>query len=231
MLVVDDEEPLARIIASYLERMGFACDVALDGPAGLAAAARAAPDFVVLDAMLPGLHGFEVCRQLRATGDAYIVLVTALADVDDIIEGLSAGADDYLTKPFSPRELAARLLTLLRRPRGAPPRDDHEGPLAIGDLVVDHAAHEARLAGGPVDLTPTEFAILHLLAGAAGRALTRREILVDMWGASWFGDEHVIDVHVGNLRRKLTAVSPDGRYVETVRGVGYRAAGTRAQTG
>lgn len=231
MLVVDDEEALARIIASYLELMGFACDVALDGPAALGAAARAAPDFVILDAMLPGVHGFEVCRQLRATGDAYIVMVTALADVDDIVEGLSAGADDYLTKPFSPRELAARLLTLLRRPRGLSPRIDHQGPLSIGDLVVDHAAHVARLHGEDVVLTPTEFAILHLLARAAGRAMSRREILVDMWGPSWFGDEHVIDVHVGNLRRKLSTVSPDGRYVETVRGIGFRAAGTRGDTG
>ncbi|MGF1661278.1 MAG: response regulator [Kineosporiaceae bacterium] len=220
VLVVDDEEALAAVVARYLDRLGLDCTVAHDGPGGLAAAHRHRPDVVVLDLMLPGMDGLEVARRLRADGDAFILMLTARDDEEDVVRGLAAGADDYLTKPFSPRVLAARVRALLRRraDRGRPA----DRTLRVHDLVVDVAARTVARDGRDLGLTPTELDVLATLAAEPGRAATRREILHAMWGREWFGDEHVVDVHVANLRRKLGDAPGGGRYVETVRGVGYR---------
>jgi DNA-binding response OmpR family regulator len=220
VLVDDDEDALARVVARYLERLGLHCAVAHDGPGGLAAARRHRPDVVVLDLMLPGMDGLEVARRLRADDDTFILMLTARDDDEDVVRGLAAGADDYLTKPFSPRVLAARVQALLRR--GAARRRPSAAPLRVHDLVVDLAARTVTRDGRDLGLTPTELDVLATLAGDPGRAATRREILHAMWGREWFGDEHVVDVHVANLRRKLGEAPGGGRYVETVRSVGYR---------
>lgn len=220
-LVVDDEEPLVELVRSYLEREGLDVAAALDGERAVELVRELAPDVVVLDLMLPGIDGIEVCRRIRGFSDAYVLMLTARAEELDKIVGLSTGADDYLTKPFSPAELVARVRALLRRPRqvGATPA----GPVrSLGDLVVDSLAREVRLAGEPVELTRLEFDLLDTLASSPRVAFSRAQLLERVWGPGWFGDDHVVDVHVANLRRKLGDDSAAPRYVRTVRGVGYR---------
>ena len=220
-LVVEDEEPFARLVRSYLEREGFEVDAAADGETAVALARERSPDVIVLDLMLPGIDGVEACRQIRAFSDAYVVMLTARAEEADKIVGLSTGADDYLTKPFSPAELVARIRAMLRRPRsaGAP---DGEPPRRFGDLVLDPLAREVRRDGEPVELTRLEFDLLDALSERPRLAFSRRQLLERVWGPTWFGDEHVVDVHVANLRRKLGDDPQSSRYVRTVRGVGYR---------
>ncbi|MDH4158770.1 MAG: response regulator transcription factor [Actinomycetota bacterium] len=227
VLVVDDEQALATVIASYLEREGFAVDLAHDGPSAVAAAREHRPDLMVLDVMLPGFDGIEVCRQVRGFSDAYIIMLTARDEEVDKVVGLSVGADDYLVKPFSPRELIARVRAMLRRPRtvtgaasGAEPEPESE-PLVVGSLLVDTVAHRASLNGTPIDLTRTEFDLLAELAARPRAAFTRRQLIDAVWGAEWYGDEHVVDVHVGHLRRKLGDDATHPTYIRTVRGVGY----------
>jgi two-component system alkaline phosphatase synthesis response regulator PhoP len=183
------------------------------------------PDVVVLDVMLPGLDGVEVCRQLRAFSDAYVVMLTARAEEVDRIVGLSVGADDYVTKPFSPRELVARVKAMLRRPRGVGGAADAPLTHRFGNLVVDEARHEAARAGAVVPLTHREFTLLAALASQPGRVFTREQLLERVWGDAYY-DDHVVDVHVGNLRKKIEDDPSAPRFVETVRGVGYRF-GTR----
>ncbi len=217
-LVVDDEEPLARLVAGYLTRDGFSVDVVADGEAAVEAARRQRPDLIVLDLMLPGIDGVEACRRIRTFSDAYIVMLTARVEEIDVLVGLSVGADDYITKPFSPRELIARIHAMQRRPRAA--REGGAPLLVIGALEIDRDAHELRLDGALIDATPLELALLAALADQPNVAFTRRQLLDRVWGETWVGDEHVVDVHVANLRRKLGAAAP--RYIRTVRGVGYR---------
>lgn len=227
VLVVDDEQALATVIASYLEREGFAVDLAHDGPSAVTAAREHRPDLVVLDVMLPGFDGIEVCRQVRGFSDAYIIMLTARDEEVDKVVGLSVGADDYLVKPFSPRELIARVRAMLRRPRtvsgaasGAEPERESE-PLVVGNLLVDTVAHRASLDGFPIDLTRTEFDLLATLVARPRAAFTRRQLIDAVWGPEWYGDEHVVDVHVGHLRRKLGDDATNPTYIRTVRGVGY----------
>jgi DNA-binding response OmpR family regulator len=227
VLVVDDEQALAGVVASYLEREGFAVDLAYDGPAAVEAAREHRPDLVVLDVMLPGFDGVEVCRQVRAFSDAYIIMLTARDEEVDKVVGLSVGADDYLVKPFSPRELIARVRAMLRRPRSvtgpaaeADPAPGSE-PLAVGGLLVDTVAHRASLDGEPIDLTRTEFDLLATLAARPRAAFTRRQLIDAVWGPEWYGDEHVVDVHIGHLRRKLGDDAANPAHIRTVRGVGY----------
>ena len=218
-LVVDDERPLVSIVSSYLEREGFEVTVAYDGNAAVEAARAERPDVIVLDLMLPGIDGIEACRQIRSFSDAYIIMLTAKAEETDKIVGLSTGADDYLTKPFSPGELVARIRAMLRRPRSASSDDARR---RFGTLEIDVPAREVTVAGKPVALTRLEFDLLDTLSAEPRVAFGRKQLLEHVWGPSWFGDDHVIDVHIANLRRKLGDDPNAPRYVRTVRGVGYR---------
>jgi len=218
-LVVDDEPPLVRLVTAYLEREGFDVASAGDGETALALAHSFGPDVVVLDLMLPGMDGVEVCRRLRSFSDAYIVMLTARAEEGDKIVGLSTGADDYVTKPFSPGELMARVRAMLRRPRASSPGAESR---VFGELEIAPQAREVRVAGVPVGLTPREFDLLDALSTRPNAAFSRAQLLEHVWGPSWYGDEHVVDVHIANLRRKLGDDPTDPRYVKTVRGVGYR---------
>lgn len=224
VLVVDDEKPLAGIVAAYLSREGYRTRLAYTGPDAVAAAQEHAPDVVILDLGLPGMDGVEVCRTIRTFSDCYIIMVTAREDEVDKLIGLTVGADDYMTKPFSMRELVARVQTVLRRPRTPTTsrRPIEEPPRILGDLRVDVAGREVHLAGVLIDLTPTEFDILATLTSRPKLAFSRRQILDLVWGEGWTGDDHVIDVHVAHLRQKLGDDSTTPRYVRTVRGVGYR---------
>ena len=216
VVVVDDEAPIRELVRGYLLRDGMEVFSADDGPSALKAVRQLSPDVVVLDLMLPGIDGVEVGRQIRTYSDAYILMLTARGEEIDRIVGLSTGADDYMVKPFSPRELVARVRALLRRPRSA--RSTHP----TSGLKVNSATRRASVDGREVRLTNIEFALIEALARDPGVVLTRAELLELVWGADFVGDDHVLDVHVGNLRRKLGDDSGTPRFVETVRGVGFR---------
>ncbi len=223
-LVVDDEPPLVQVVSGYLARDGFDVVSAADGETAVAQAREHRPDVVVLDLMLPGIDGMEVCRRIRTLSDAYIIMLTAKSDEVDKLIGLSVGADDYLTKPFSPRELVARVRAMLRRPRTAVAGTvaEAERRRRVGALEIDPAGREVRVGDRTVDLTRTEFDLLDTLSAEPNVVFTRRQLLERVWGGDWYGDDHVIDVHVGNLRHKLGDDATQPRYVRTVRGVGYR---------
>jgi DNA-binding response OmpR family regulator len=218
ILVVDDEAPILDLVRGYLERDGFEVATAADGPAGLAAVRATNPDVVILDVMLPGLDGVEVCRQLRTFSSAYVLMLTARGEEIDRIMGLTVGADDYLVKPFSPRELVARVKALLRRPRteAAAPAAGPPG------LEIDEARRAVRVDGRAVELTSLEFDLLAALARDPGVVVRRQALLDRAWGVDFVADDHLVDVHIANLRRKLGDDPAHPRFVETVRGVGYR---------
>ena len=220
VVVVDDERPLAELLARYLTREGYQVELAHDGPAALELIARVDPDVIVLDLMLPGIDGLEVARRVRATSDAYLVMLTARSEEVDRIVGLRVGADDYVTKPFSVGELVARIQAMLRRPRrgGTAPEDVR----AIGALRIDPSSHEARLAEVTLPLTPIEFALLEQLSAAPRQVWSKEQLLEQVWGSASYRDPHVVAVHVGNLRRKLIEAGDRTGLVHTVRGVGYR---------
>ena len=220
-LVVDDAEEFRELVGSVLRRDGFRVETAADGDGALATARSSDPDVVVLDIGLPGIDGVEVCRRLRTFSDAYVVMVTARQEEVDKLIGLSVGADDYVTKPFSPRELVARIRAMLRRPRvgGGP---DRGAVRRLGDLELDPDAREVRVQGRVVELTRIEFDLLGALSAHPRVALSRAQLLEQVWGPSWFGDDHVVDVHVSKLRQKLGDDPRAPRFLRTVRGVGYR---------
>lgn len=215
VLVVDDEPPIVSLVRGYLEREGWSVSTAGDGPEALEIVRREQPDVVVLDLMLPGLDGIEVCRQLRTFSSAFVVMLTSKSEEIDKLVGLAVGADDYMTKPFSPRELVARIKAILRRARAS-------APPAPG-LDLDVARRIVRVDGQPVDLTRTEFEILATLTREPGAVVERAALLASVWGPG-YSDDHLVDVHVANLRRKLGDIPEHPRFVETVRGVGYRLA-------
>lgn len=227
-MVVEDEQSLADVVATYLEREGFEVTICGDGLQAVTLARQVDPDVIVLDLGLPGLDGVEVCRQVRTHSDAYIVMLTARTDEVDTLIGLSVGSDDYMTKPFSPRELTARIQAMMRRPRTGPSNDAPAGTPAgeslreFGDLAIDVQGREVTVAGTPVALTRTEFDILATLARDPGVVFSRPQLITAVWGPNWVGDDHLVDVHIGHLRRKLGDEASRGRYVRTVRGVGYR---------
>ena len=221
VLVVDDERALAAVIASYLTKAGHHVSQAHTGTEAVTQAKAVDPDVIVLDLGLPELDGIEVCRQIRTFSDCYILILTARGDEVDRLVGLSVGADDYLTKPFSNRELVARVQTVLRRPRRHPAPEVEEVRV-FGDLRIDAAGHEVTRASQPVALTRTEFDILDVLSGQPRLALSRRQLIDAVWDSAWVGDEHVVDVHVANLRKKLDDDPTEPRYITTIRGVGYR---------
>ena len=220
--MVDDEPALVRVVAAYLERDGFEVATAANGTAALDLARASPPDVVVLDVMMPGIDGIEVCRRLRTFSDAYVIMLTARVDEIDTLVGLSVGADDYLTKPFSSRVLVARIRTLLRRPRtGAAPATG-TGVRRVGDLSIDRESREVWLGDRPVVLTRTEFDLLDLLSSRPRTAFTRAQLIEQVWGPDFFGDERLVDIHVAHVRHKLADDVAAPRYILTVRGVGYR---------
>ena len=225
VLVVDDEAPMVELVGEYLRSEGMEVAVAGDGPSALDAVRDRRPDVIVLDVMLPGLDGFEVLRRVRTFSDAYVIMLTARAEEIDRIVGLSVGADDYMVKPFSPRELVARVKALLRRPRAAV---GDAGTLSLGELVIDEPTRIVTIRGDSVPLTTIEFDLLLTLARDPGVVFPRQRLLDRVWGMDYVGDEHVVDVHVGNLRRKLGDHATRPTFIETVRGAGYRF---RAQGG
>lgn len=221
-MVVEDEAELSGLLRSYLERDGFEVVESPDGGRAVAAARDFDPDVVVLDLGLPTLDGVEVCRQLRTFSDAYVVILTARSEEVDTLIGLSVGADDYMTKPFSPRELMARVQTMFRRPRRGSGADATTTARVFGSLTIDPEGREVWVEGEPVALTRTEFDVLAALSARPRMAFSRRQLIETVWGGDWVGDEHLVDVHVGHLRRKLNDGAAEGRYIRTVRGVGYR---------
>lgn len=224
ILTIEDEQHLRDLLRGYLEREGYTVLAAEDGVSGLDLARLHRPDLVVLDLMLPKLDGLEVCRRLRTFSDAYVLMLTARSEEIDRIIGLEVGADDYLTKPFSPREFVARVRAMLRRPRQGNAAVAEDPPHQFGELRIDDARHEVTLSGVPVALTPLEYTLLATLATHPGRVFTRAQLLEQVWGDNYFGDDHVVDVHIANLRKKLDGDASAAHYVETVRGVGYRFA-------
>ena len=228
-VVIDDEEPLARLVGGYLARDGFEVHLGHDGTGAAALVRQVDPDVVVLDLGLPGVDGVEVCRRLRTFTDCYVLMLTARAEEADTLQGLTVGADDYMTKPFSPRELLARIHALLRRPRTTATAMSAAGAvLEVGALRMDIAAREVRLGEAVVPLTRTEFDVLAALASRPERVLSRRSLIDIVWGPDWVGDVHLVDVHVLHLRQKLADSAETQQFIRTVRGVGYRI-GTGAQ--
>jgi DNA-binding response OmpR family regulator len=219
VLVVDDDATVRDVVGRYLDEAGYQVDLAADGPTGLRAALERSPDAVVLDLMLPGMTGLDVCRALRRENDRLpIVMLTALGEEDDRVLGLELGADDYVTKPFSARELVLRIGSVLRRSRPAEPA----GSLLVdGVLRVDPAARRAELDGRELALTTREFDLLAYLLAHPGRAYTRAELLAEVWG--WeFGDQSTVTVHVRRLREKIEADSTRPQRIATIWGTGYR---------
>ncbi|MFH1560341.1 MAG: response regulator transcription factor [Chloroflexota bacterium] len=221
VLIVEDDPNTTEIVELYLRRDGHKVLTSADGLAGLRLAREARPDLVVLDLMLPGMDGLEVCRILREESEVPIIMLTARVEEEDRLAGLDLGADDYLTKPFSPRELAARVRAVLRRTA----RDALElgtAELAHGDLKVDLRRHAAYLKGTQLSLTPTEFRLLVLFMSEPGRTFTREQIIERVFGYDFDGFDRTVDAHISNLRRKLEVDPEKPRYIHTVYGVGYR---------
>jgi DNA-binding response OmpR family regulator len=227
VLVVDDEPTVREVVSRYLELGGYRVAVAGDGPAALEMAAELVPDLVVLDLMLPGMDGLEVCRRLRAAAPTPIVMLTAKSHEADRIVGLELGADDYVVKPFSPRELVARVRSVLRRTRGG---TDAAQPTRLwaGDLMIDPATREVEVDGRVVSLTAREFELLLFLARHPRQVFTRGQLLQRVWEYTWLGDTSTVTVHIRRLREKVEDNPSDPRRIQTVYGVGYRFVPTGA---
>lgn len=215
ILLVEDDAPLAQTVAEYLRSEGFVVTIAGTGPEGLRLAQSEAPDLVILDWLLPGMSGIDVCRRIRAAGRTPIIMLTARVEEADKLLGLELGADDYITKPFSLRELTARVRAVLRRSQPGTTAD----VLRLGPLEVDVGAHGVRLAGREVDLTPSEFKILAVLARHPGRVFTRLQLMEAALGEYYEGYERTVDSHISRLRQKI---DPDHRLIQTVHGIGYK---------
>ena len=221
VLVVEDEPDLASVVAAYLRGEGFDVHLASTGPEAVQRARDVAPALIVLDIMLPGFDGLEVCRRVRAFSDCYIIMLTARDDEVDKVVGLSVGADDYLVKPFSPRELTARIRAMLRRPRSLNDLEAAGPTRTFRRLRLDPDARRVWIDDVELDLTRTEFDLLETLSAHPKRAFSRRQLIDAVWGSEWYGDEHIVDVHIGHLRRKLDDDAAAPVYIRTVRGVGY----------
>ncbi|MCH1435695.1 MAG: response regulator [Acidimicrobiales bacterium] len=219
ILTVEDDERIRTSVRLALEDEGWTVEEAASGEDALNAFTAQAADVVLIDIMLPGIDGFDVCRSIRRVSDVPIVMVTARADTHDVVAGLEAGADDYLTKPFAPKELSARIRALLRRARSTDPATPH---MVFGDLEIIPEEGVVRLAGDEVHLTKTEFRLLVELATNPGRVLSREVLLERVWGYGYFGDGRLVDVHVRRLRTKIEPDAANPRYVVTVRGLGYK---------
>lgn len=228
ILVVDDEDAIAELVAYNLRRAGYEVQTASDGDEALRLARATSFDLVVLDLMLPGMDGFDVCKELRKTSNVPILMLTAREDEIDRVIGFEIGADDYVTKPFSPRELVGRVKAILRRVR----RDVEEeqgDDFVLGSLTVNFVTYEVAANGERVDLTPTEYQILKTLAQHPGRVFTRHELLDRVMGPDFFGDVRTVDVHIRHLRSKIETNPSEPKLIETVRGAGYKLAGARGR--
>lgn len=221
ILVADDDREIVRLVRSYLEKAGFTVSVAYDGQEALFIARESKPDLVILDLMMPRIDGLDVHRALRRESDVPVIMLTARIEEADKLVGLELGADDYVTKPFSPRELVARVRAVLRRAEGKPVRPER---LSSGGIVLDLARHTVTVDGQPVDLTPTEFDLLTALMENPGRALTRLQLLELVQGQAYEGYERTVDAHIKNLRRKIEPHPKEPRYILTIYGVGYKFA-------
>ncbi len=219
ILTVEDDERIRTAVRLALEDEGWQVEEANDGEAGVSAFNRTPADVVLIDIMLPGIDGFEVCRSIRRVSDVPIVMVTARADTHDVVAGLEAGADDYLTKPFAPKELSARIRALLRRVRTS---DNAAANMVFGDLEVIPEEGVVRKAGEQIHLTKTEFRLLVELASSPGRVFSREVLLERVWGYGYFGDGRLVDVHIRRLRTKIESDAADPQHVVTVRGLGYK---------
>lgn len=219
ILIVDDEKEIVDIVRAYLEKNGFVTYIAYDGKTGLEMARSKTPDLVVLDLMLPGISGWDICRDLRKTGDVPIIMLTARDEVEDRIVGLELGADDYLTKPFNPNELVSRVKAVLRRTSsGTLPAD----LINIADIIIDKNKRSVVVGGHAVELTPTEFDLLSTLAANPGRVYSRAQLLDIIQGQTYEGYERTIDSHIKNLRKKIEFKLARRQLILTVHGVGYK---------
>jgi DNA-binding response OmpR family regulator len=228
-VVIEDDPDVRALLSELLQQSGFSVTDCSAGVDGLRAVREKDPDLVTLDLNLPDLDGIEVCRRLRETSEAYVIMLTARPDEIDRLVGLETGADDYLTKPFSSRELRARVAAMMRRPRrrataAAQPEPAAENTeiMRLGELEVDLEGRLAHLEGAELPLTRIEFDLLATLLSGPRRVWPRETLLRTVWGTEWAGDGHLVEVHMGNLRRKLGDDPRNGRYIRTVRGVGYR---------
>ncbi len=224
VLVVEDTDEIRELVVTVLRRAGMDVREATTGAACLEEVRREVPDVVVLDLGLPDADGTEVCRQIRAESECYVLMLTARAEEVDLLIGLAVGADGYMAKPFSPRELVARVQAMLRRPRVPAPRPApvEESVLRLAELEVDEDGREVRVDGAVVDLTRTEFDLLAALASRPGRVLQRETLLREVWQTDWEGSVRLVEAHMSNLRRKLQAAGLSSPEIRTVRGVGYR---------
>ena len=218
ILVIDDEPSIVKLVTAYLKPEGYEVLTATDGPSGLKAARAFKPDLIILDIMLPGMDGIELLSRLRRESDAYVILLTAKTEETDKIVGLSVGADDYVTKPFSPRELTARVKAALRRVQTGRVASSDRNILSFKRIYIDTGARKVSVDGNPIELTAIEFDLLHALAENQGRVLSREQLLEKVWGGEYFGEIRVVDVHLGHVRQKLGYDD----LIATVRGVGYR---------
>jgi two-component system, OmpR family, alkaline phosphatase synthesis response regulator PhoP len=218
ILVIDDEPSIINLVTAYLKPEGYDVYTATDGNTGLKSAHVFKPDLIILDLMLPGMDGIELLTRLRRESDVYVIMLTARTEETDKIIGLSVGADDYVTKPFSPRELVARIKAALRRIKTGTGVDAERSVLSFKRVLIDVGAHTVSVDNVPIELTSIEFDLLHALAENRGRVLSREQLLGKIWGADYFGEMRVVDVHLGHVRQKLG----NEALIATVRGVGYR---------
>jgi DNA-binding response OmpR family regulator len=219
VLVVDDDPGIVKLVRAYLEQAGFAVSVAYDGKKAMQIARHERPDLVILDLMLPEMDGYDVCRALRKESEVSIIMLTARVEESDKLIGLELGADDYVTKPFSPRELVARVRSVLRRAGGMPAKPER---LSHAEITVDLSRHLVEVRGQAIDLTPTEFDLLATLMEDPGRAFTRAQLLEAVQGYAYDGYERTIDVHIKNLRQKIEEDAGNPQRVKTVYGIGYK---------
>lgn len=225
VLVVDDDEKILKVLTAYLEKEGYSVITARDGWEAVDKARQLGPDIVLLDVMLPSLDGWGVCKEIRRTSDVPIIMLTARDDEADRIIGLELGADDYVIKPFSPKEVLARMRAIFRRLQPASRREGGERILKVGDVVLDQNSRSLTIAGTPVELTPTEYKLLELFLAHPGQVFSRLQLIEKVQDYAFEGYERTVDSHIKNLRKKLGASPDEPHYIKTIYGVGYKLAG------